>query len=99
MGKSTVGSERASRDSACLDTFGNIAAHWNMSTSEQCLLLGLEDEEVLRDWMDKRRQMRDLATTDADKAAAFVPTYQDTPGARARFRRSEVEEWQRSYAR
>lgn len=55
MGKSTVGSERASRDSACLDTFGNIAAHWNMSTSEQCLLLGIEDEEVLRDWMDSAR--------------------------------------------
>ena len=61
MGKSLVGSESAARDSACLDTFGKIAAHWNMSTSEQCLLLGLEDEEVLRDWMDSVRAGDDVS--------------------------------------
>lgn len=55
MGKHTVGSESANRDSACLHAFGNIAAHWDMTVSEQCLLLGVDDAEVLQEWMDRAR--------------------------------------------
>lgn len=55
MGKHTVGSESANRDSACLHAFGNIAAHWDMTVSEQCLLLGVDDAEVLQEWMDSAR--------------------------------------------
>ena len=43
------------RDSACLHAFGNIAAHWNMSVSEQCQLLGVDDEKVLQDWKERAR--------------------------------------------
>lgn len=53
MGTPSVGSESANRDSACLHAFGNIAAHWNMSVSEQCSLLGVDDGEVLHDWMER----------------------------------------------
>ncbi|MAR55567.1 MAG: DUF2384 domain-containing protein [Rickettsiales bacterium] len=55
MGKHTVGSESANRNSACLHAFGNIAAHWDMTVSEQCLLLGVDEAEVLQDWMDCAR--------------------------------------------
>lgn len=40
------------RDSACFHAFGKIAEHWNMSVSEQCLLLGVDDEDVLQDWIN-----------------------------------------------
>lgn len=53
MGTPWVGSESANRDSACLHAFGNIAAHWDMTASEQSLLLGVDDEEVLQDWMER----------------------------------------------
>lgn len=55
MSKPTVGSEIADRASAYLHAFGNIAAHWRMSVLEQCLLLGVEDEDVLQDWMERAR--------------------------------------------
>ena len=55
MSKPTVKSESANRDSACLHAFGNIAAHWDMTASEQCQLLGVDDEKVLQDWMQRLR--------------------------------------------
>ena len=61
MGKSTVGSESANRDSVCLHAFGNIAAHWDMTILEQCLLLGADDEEVLQDWMERARAGDDVS--------------------------------------
>ena len=55
MGTPWAGCEIGNRDSACLHAFGNIAAHWNMSVSEQCLLLGVDDDEILHDWMKRAR--------------------------------------------
>ena len=55
MSKPTVGSESANKDSACLHAFGNIAAHWEMTVSEQCLLLGVHDEALLQDWVERAR--------------------------------------------
>ena len=55
MSKPTVGSERADRDSICLRAFGNIAAHWDLSAAEQRLLLGVDNEAVLQDWMERAR--------------------------------------------
>ena len=55
MGTPSAGYESANRDSACLDTFGNIAAHWGMTDSEQCQLLGVDDEKVLQDWKERAR--------------------------------------------
>ena len=55
MSNPTVGSESANRDSACLHAFGNIAAHWDMTILEQRLLLGVEDKDVLEDWMERAR--------------------------------------------
>ena len=52
MSKPTVKSESTNRDSACLHAFGNIAAHWDMTASEQCQLLRVDDEKVLQGWMD-----------------------------------------------
>ena len=43
MGTPRVGSGNA---------FNNIASHWTMSTSEQRLLLGVDDEEVLQNLID-----------------------------------------------
>ena len=59
-------------------------------------------EELLgrsRSYVATRRKMRKLAKTDAGKDAAFPPTYQEKVGARVRFKRSEIEAWQRSYMR
>lgn len=53
--------ESANRDRACLHAFGNIAAHWNMSVSEQRLLLGVDDEEVLQNWMERARAGDDVS--------------------------------------
>ena len=61
MGTPTVGSEGANRDSACLHAFGNIAAHWDMTVAEQCLLLGVDDEKVLQDWMERARSGDDVS--------------------------------------
>lgn len=52
-----------------------------------------------RSYVNSRRTLRDLAKTDAEKEAAFAPSYQSKRGARVRFKRSEVEAWQRSYGR
>ena len=43
------------RDSACLSAFANIAEHWNMSGSEQSQLLGVGDEKVLQDCIERVR--------------------------------------------
>lgn len=59
-------------------------------------------EELLgrsRSYVCNRLAMRKLAKTDAEKDAAFPPTYQEYSGARHRFKRSEIEAWQRSYGR
>ncbi|MBX7535136.1 DUF2384 domain-containing protein [Qipengyuania sp. GH1] len=61
MSKPSIGSESANRDSVCLQVFGNIAAHWDMTVSEQCLLLGVDDEEVLQDWMERARAGEDVS--------------------------------------
>lgn len=61
MSMSTVGSERADKDSACLHVFGNIATHWDMSASEQRLLFGVDDEKVLQDWMERARAGDDVS--------------------------------------
>lgn len=53
MSKPSIGAESANRDSACLHAFGNIAAHWDMTILEQRLLLGVEDKNVLEDWMER----------------------------------------------
>ena len=55
MATSSVGSESANRDRACLHAFGNIAAHWDMTILEQRLLLGVKDEDILRDWIERAR--------------------------------------------
>ena len=55
MSRRTVGSESANRDGACLHAFANIAEHWNMTASEQRLLLGVDDEEILQDWIERAR--------------------------------------------
>ena len=55
MSKHTGESESANRDSACLQAFGNIAEHWDMTASEQCLLLGVDEFEVLQEWMEFAR--------------------------------------------
>lgn len=64
MATPSVGSESANRDSVCLHAFGNIAAHWEMTVSEQRLLLGVDDEEVLQDWMDRVRADDDVSLPD-----------------------------------
>lgn len=59
-------------------------------------------EELLgrsRSWVNTRRKMRYLAKNDADRDAAFAPSYQPHRGAHVRFRRSEIEAWQNSYSR
>ena len=61
MATPSVGSESANRDSACLHAFGNIAAHWDMTVSEQCKLLGIYDEKVLQDWIDRARAGDDVS--------------------------------------
>ena len=53
MSKPTIRSKITNRDRACLDTFGNIATHWDMTVTEQCLLLGVDDEKVLQDWLER----------------------------------------------
>ena len=53
MSKHTGGSESANRDSPCLHAFGNIAKHWDMTIVEQRLLLGIDDENILSDWVDR----------------------------------------------
>ena len=57
----SIGSECTNRDSACLHAFGNIADHWDMTFSEQRLLLGVDDEEVLQDWMERARAGDDVS--------------------------------------
>ena len=61
MGTPTVGSEITNRESACLHAFGNIAAHWDMTVFEQRLLLGVDDEKVLQDWMDRNQAGDDVS--------------------------------------
>ena len=61
MGKRTVRSECSNRDSACLHAFGNIAADWDMTVPEQCLLLGVDDENVPQDWMERARADDDVS--------------------------------------
>ncbi|WP_230832473.1 hypothetical protein [Qipengyuania citrea] len=59
-------------------------------------------EELLgrsRSFVCKRLRLRKLAETDAERDAAFPPTYQEHVGSRHRFKRSEIEAWQRSYGR
>ena len=63
MSKPSIGSESANRDSACLHAFGNIAAHWDMTASEQCQLLGVDDEKVLQDWMERLRAGNNVSLT------------------------------------
>ena len=60
MSEPSIGAESASRDSACLHAFGNIAKHWNMTVPEQRLLLGVDDEKVLQDWMERARVGDDI---------------------------------------
>tara|TARA_B100000678_G_C17794132_1_gene336119 strand:+ start:58 stop:456 length:399 start_codon:yes stop_codon:yes gene_type:complete len=57
----SVGSKCKHKDSACLHAFGNIAEHWDMTVSEQCLLLGLDDDEVLLAWMQRTRARDDVS--------------------------------------
>ena len=61
MSKPSIGSESTNRDRACLHAFGNIAAHWDMTVPEQCLLLGVDDENVLQDWMERARADDDVS--------------------------------------
>jgi hypothetical protein len=61
MGTPSVGSESTNRDSACLHAFGNIAAHWDMTVAEQCLLLGVDDQTVLQNWMERARAGDDVS--------------------------------------
>lgn len=61
MSKPTVGTESANRDGACLHVFGNIAEHWDMTGSEQRLLLGVDHEEILQDWMERARAGDDVS--------------------------------------
>ncbi|MBY6013719.1 MbcA/ParS/Xre antitoxin family protein [Qipengyuania gaetbuli] len=63
MSKPTVKSESTNRDSACLHAFGIIAAHWDMTASEQCHLLGVDDEKVLQDWMERLRAGDNVSLT------------------------------------
>ena len=60
MSKHTGGSESANRDSTCLRAFGNIAKHWDMTILEQRLLLGVDDENILSDWVDRTRAGDDI---------------------------------------
>jgi len=61
MSKPIVGSESASRDCICLRAFGNIATHWEMNAPEQRLILGVDDEKVLQDWMEHARARDDVS--------------------------------------
>ena len=61
MGTPSVGSEGTNRDSACLHAFGNIAAHWDMTVSEQRLLLGVDEAAVLNDWLEHARAGDDVS--------------------------------------
>lgn len=61
MSKPSSGSKSANRDSACLHAFGNIAEHWEMTASEQRLLLGVDEVEVLQDWIERARAGDDVS--------------------------------------
>ena len=61
MGTPTVGSEITNRDSACLHAFGNIAAHWDMTASEQCKSLGVDEAGVLQEWIEHARAGDDVS--------------------------------------
>ena len=63
MSKPTVKSESTNRDSACLHAFSNIASHWDMTVLEQCHLLGVDDEKVLQDWMERLRAGDNVSLT------------------------------------
>jgi predicted DNA-binding transcriptional regulator AlpA len=59
-------------------------------------------EELLgrsRTYVESRLSMRKLAKTVGERDAAFAPVYQEKRGGRRRFKRSEVEAWQRSHGR
>ena len=61
MATPSAGSESANRDSACLHAFGNIAAHWDMTVSEQCKLLGVDEAGVLQEWVEYARAGDDVS--------------------------------------
>ena len=61
MGTHLAGSESANRDSACLHAFGNIAEHWDMTASEQCMLLGVDEPAVFHDWLEHARAGDDVS--------------------------------------
>ena len=61
MSKHMVKSEGANRDSACLHAFGNIAAHWDMTASERCKLLGVDEAGVLQEWIEHARAGDDVS--------------------------------------
>ena len=61
MRKPAVGSEGANRDSACLHAFGNLAAHWDMTVSEQCKLLGVDEAGLLQEWIECARTGGDVS--------------------------------------